>query len=87
MSDEQARLMHDRFIVRMPQGWRDAIKVRAARNRRSMNQEILIALECVVGVAAGEDLGGHAPAAGTTEENPNHQKDNHHERDDSAIRA
>lgn len=55
----------DRFIIRLPDGWRDAIKARAAANRRSMNQEILTALECVVGAAAGEDLGGNAPAAGS----------------------
>lgn len=54
----------DRFIIRLPEGWRDAIKDRAAANRRSMNQEILIALEGVVGAAAGGSIGVQAPAAG-----------------------
>lgn len=47
----------------MPKGWRDAIKTRASLNRRSMNQEILVALEGIVKEAAGANLGGHAPAA------------------------
>ncbi|MFC3837547.1 Arc family DNA-binding protein [Paracoccus rhizosphaerae] len=42
----------ERFIVRMPSGWREAIKRQAVRNRRSMNQEILAALEGVVSEAA-----------------------------------
>lgn len=58
------RTLNDSYMLRLPDGWRDAIKERAKGNRRSMNQEILIALEGVVGMkAAGEDLGGHAPAA------------------------
>lgn len=56
----------DRFIVRLPDGWRDAIKARAAANRRSMNQEILTALEGLVGSAAGEQgVQTNAPAAGS----------------------
>lgn len=54
----------DKYMLRLPDGWRDAIKARAATNRRSMNQEILTALEGLVGSAAGEALGGNAPAAG-----------------------
>lgn len=57
----------DQFVLRLPEGWRDTIKVRAARNRRSMNNEILAALEGVVGEAAGGKLAGEAPAAGNDE--------------------
>ena len=54
----------DKYMLRLPDGWRDVIKARAARNRRSMNSEILAALECVVSAAAtGEGLGNRAPAA------------------------
>lgn len=55
----------DQVAVRLPDGWRDAIKVRAAMNRRSMNSEILAALESVVGAAAGGQIGVEAPAAGS----------------------
>lgn len=74
----QGRTFSERYIVRMPDGWRDAIKARAAQNRRSMNQEILSALECALGVAAGGDLAGQTPAAGTVQAT-NHHKEHHHE--------
>ena len=35
----------DKFIVRFPPGWRDKIKVEAAKQRRSMNSEIIAAVE------------------------------------------
>ncbi|MDO5643446.1 MAG: Arc family DNA-binding protein [Paracoccus sp. (in: a-proteobacteria)] len=35
----------DRFIIRLPVGWRDAIKAEAAKNHRSMNAEILADIE------------------------------------------
>lgn len=35
----------ERFIVRLPDGWRDAIRVEAKKERRSMNAEILSAIE------------------------------------------
>ncbi|WP_103171610.1 Arc family DNA-binding protein [Paracoccus sp. SY] len=54
----------DKFMLRLPDGWREAIKARAAINRRTMTQEILTALESVVGEAAGGKLAGEAPAAG-----------------------
>lgn len=57
------QLREDQFNLRLPDGWRDALKNRAARNRRSMNSEILAALESVVGSAAGEELPTTAPAA------------------------
>ncbi|SET74901.1 Arc family DNA-binding protein [Paracoccus homiensis] len=34
----------DRFMIRLPDGWRDVIKVEAAKNRRSMNSEIVEAI-------------------------------------------
>lgn len=52
----------DKYILRLPNGWRDAIKEKAARNRRSMNQEILAALESVVSAATtGVGLVNQAP--------------------------
>lgn len=38
----------DQFMLRLPDGWRDTLKQLAAKNRRSMNSEILAALERVV---------------------------------------
>jgi hypothetical protein len=35
----------NRFIVRMPEGMRDALKRQAAENRRSTNSEIVLILE------------------------------------------
>ncbi|MBT0780583.1 Arc family DNA-binding protein [Paracoccus sp. pheM1] len=37
--------MADRFMIRLPNGWRDKIKEEAARNHRPMNSEILAAIE------------------------------------------
>lgn len=61
---KQSRTLNDAYMLRLPDGWRDAIKARAATNRRSMNQEILIALEGLIGATAGGDLAGLTPAAG-----------------------
>lgn len=61
----QNRTMNDVYMLRLPDGWRDAIKAAAARNRRSMNQEILAALESIAGKAAGGEIGVQAPAAGS----------------------
>ena len=44
MTDYPSRIA-DRYVIRFPAGWRDAIKVEAAKNRRSMNAEILNAIE------------------------------------------
>lgn len=66
----QNRALNDGYMLRLPEGWRAAIKERAARNRRSMNSEILAALESVVGSAAGEGFGDTAPAANRTEALP-----------------
>lgn len=58
------RVATDQYMLRLPDGWRDAIKARAAANRRSMNQEILIALAGLIGEAAGGEFGDLTPAAG-----------------------
>lgn len=34
----------DRFMIRLPDGWRAVIKAEAAKNRRSMNNEIVEAI-------------------------------------------
>lgn len=41
----QNRNMNERFIVRLPDGLRDTIRATAEQNRRSMNSEIVLALE------------------------------------------
>lgn len=61
----QKRTMNDGLNLRLPDGWRDRIKASAARNRRSMNSEVLSHLEGAFGAAAGEDFGRNAPAAGS----------------------
>ena len=35
----------DKFMMRLPDGWRDAIKGEARKHHRSMNAEILAAIE------------------------------------------
>lgn len=35
----------DKYIIRLPDGLRTFIKVRAANNRRTMNAEILVLIE------------------------------------------
>lgn len=71
------RSNQDKFMLRLPDGWRAALKAKAALNRRSLNQEILIALEGVVMVAAGADLGGHAPAAVKAQQMNQHEASTH----------
>ena len=41
----QKRQLEDKFMMRMPDGWREAVKAEAAKNHRSMNAEILSAIE------------------------------------------
>lgn len=43
-----SRQFQDKFMLRLPDGWRDAIKNKAAKNRRSMTAEILFHLEKTV---------------------------------------
>lgn len=58
----------DKYVVRFPEGLRDKIKALAKANRRSMNAEIVFALEERMQAATGEAL-GKPPAAA-----PNHQR-------------
>lgn len=37
----QTRAMPDKFMLRLPEGWRVALKIAAARNGRSLNSEII----------------------------------------------
>jgi hypothetical protein len=50
-------------MVRFPDGLRDKIKALAKANRRSMNAEIVFALEERMLAATGEGLGNSSPAA------------------------
>ena len=53
----------DQFVVRLPNGMRDALKETAADNGRSMNAEIVFHLRKALGMAAGGGFGNQAPAA------------------------
>lgn len=69
--------------VRLPKKLRDEMKIQAIRAGRSFNTHVaMILME-----AAGEELGGNAPAAEKIEKSPNHQEVTSHDGDDSAIRA
>lgn len=57
------RQTEDKFMLRLPDGWRSSIKAKAIKNRRSMNQEILAALESVVSAAEGAKFGDQTPPA------------------------
>ncbi|MDB6454687.1 Arc family DNA-binding protein [Falsirhodobacter sp. 20TX0035] len=35
----------NKFVVRLPEGWRDTIKSEAKKSHRSMNAEIIAAIE------------------------------------------
>lgn len=43
------RQKKDMYVVRFPEGMRDHIKVEAAKNKRSMNAEIIYQLEIAYG--------------------------------------
>lgn len=47
----------ERFQIRMPDGLRDALRVAAASNNRSMNSEIISRLEGSFGTAPAADFG------------------------------
>lgn len=53
----------DQYVVRLPDGMRDKIKAMAKANRRSMNAEIVFALDERMQAAAGEGFADTAPAA------------------------
>jgi hypothetical protein len=63
-----------KFMLRLPDGLRGRIKALAAANRRSMNAEIVVALEEHLGAATGDEFGDHAPAAAV--QNPARQGGN-----------
>lgn len=66
----------DKFMTRLPEGMRARVKELAARNYRSMNSEIIAALErhLAESAATGEGLGNSSPAAA-----------HHHQQDRSAV--
>lgn len=68
----------DKYMLRLPEGWRAAIKAKAAINRRSMNSEILAALEGVAGMAAGAEFGDQSPAAGKVHSKANQPEASSH---------
>lgn len=41
----QNRTMNDAYMLRLPDGWRDTIKAEAKKAHRSMNAEIISAIE------------------------------------------
>jgi hypothetical protein len=45
MADQEKRTLSDKFMLRLPDGMRDRIKSAAEKRHRSMNSEILAALE------------------------------------------
>lgn len=73
------------FGLRMPEDLKEWVKKKARMEGRSMNNTIVQILREMK--AAGVQFGDHAPAAGTTEKNPNHQEATSHDGDDFAIRV
>ncbi|WP_080570212.1 Arc family DNA-binding protein [Agrobacterium tumefaciens] len=49
--------MSDQVALRLPEGMRDKLKMRAVANRRSLNSEIVVCLEWVIEVAEGDTNG------------------------------
>lgn len=45
MSDAENRTLTDKFMLRLPDGMRESIKAKADAANRSMNAEIVVALE------------------------------------------
>lgn len=39
------RQIDDKFMLRLPEGWRDTVKDEAKKSHRSMNAEIIAAIE------------------------------------------
>lgn len=48
------RKLNDAYTLRLPEGWRAAIKAMAAENERSMNAEIIFHLRKVIPVDTNE---------------------------------
>jgi hypothetical protein len=53
---EENRNLTDKFMLRLPDGMRDAIKESAKKNNRSMNAEIVVALETFLDIIGGKPL-------------------------------
>lgn len=53
----------DKYVIRFPDGMRDQIKALAKVNRRSMNAEIIVALEARMEMTAGVKASETSPAA------------------------
>lgn len=68
MTDYPSRLA-DKFMLRFPDEWRPVLKARAARNRRSMNSEIMAMIEPLIAAEldAGAKFDGETPALTQTE--------------------
>lgn len=49
MSESPNRKLQDQFMLRLPNGMRDRVRTLAEKNNRSMNSEIIAALEAWVG--------------------------------------
>lgn len=45
----------DKFVLRLPEGMRDQVKEKAGKERRSMNSEIILALEAWLSAGKAED--------------------------------
>lgn len=52
----------DQFMLRLPDGMCERIKEIAAQNRRSMNSEVVVMLERVVGKSDQNEKGDEAAA-------------------------
>ena len=60
MSDKFPSQMQDKFTVRFPDGMRDKIAEIAKKNNRSMNAEIILALEKYIGSENRDILISHS---------------------------
>ncbi len=52
MSNQSKRQLEEKFVVRLPDGMRERIALRARENTRSMNSEIVHRLETIVELEA-----------------------------------
>ncbi|QPO18810.1 Arc family DNA-binding protein [Pseudomonas sp. Y39-6] len=55
MSNQSKRQLEEKFVVRLPDGMRERIALRARENTRSMNSEIVHRLENTVELEAALD--------------------------------
>ncbi|WP_127113063.1 Arc family DNA-binding protein [Shimia sediminis] len=55
----EKRALNDKFMLRLPDGMREQIKESAAKNSRSMNAEIVVALELYFGIVGDERTPEH----------------------------